>query len=45
MIDGIEIVIVMMVLIGFVILNYRTPVVEGLKKKKKIKNLEKQLQS
>ncbi len=32
MIDGIEIVIVMMVLIGFVILNYRTPVMEGLKK-------------
>jgi len=33
MIDGIEIIIVVMVLIGFVILNYRTPVVEGLKKK------------
>ena len=27
--DGIEIIIVVMVLIGFVILNYRTPVVEG----------------
>lgn len=31
MIDGIEIVIVVLVLIGFVILNYRTPVVEGAK--------------
>jgi hypothetical protein len=32
MIDGIDIIIVVMVLIGFVILNYRTPVMEGLKK-------------
>jgi hypothetical protein len=31
MIDGFEIAIVVLVLIGFVILNYRTPVVEGAK--------------